>query len=412
MRSHRPNSPAFRGGKLVKGGQPRSYRLPRHDIDNIGESDDSEGATAVSGLADQMYGERPQRPAPAAKPAQPEAPKFSPAPRRPTPSSKPPQQAVVADPNDIEVDEEVVAEQLRPAKKNGATPRYVKTSVPEGWTRISVPSNCVPYDFKEIHVRPFDVTDLAGLAVSRKHGNYTMFLDVIDNAVNVDVRDLTGPDQRYLMYWWRITSYVDTPYDVTWISRYGNENKVSINKTNLKTVELKMTEEEYAPYKEMGIVFPTVRDSEALQEEMSDEMRFLMERAQYMRGDPDAENYAQSKIDQLKAGGIAILEKIRDFSKQIEHGVIETIKVTDSQFEPNAAVEYLDRAAVALMYTAENGEENGIEASIILQQIERARDLAAEAAEIKEKLAIGEPILPKEEVVTLNINVTAFFPEI
>lgn len=303
-------------------------------------------------------------------------------------------------------------------------PEMVQESdVEAGWIRTGLPSLCVPYAFNEVHLRAFDIDALAGLSEARSSGSFTVLLDVLNDYINVDIRDLTGPDYRYCMYWWRINSYSKSPYHLDWVSRYGNVNTLLIDngnnpgmqgqhvKLDQQIVNLAMTKEEYEAYTAKGICFPTVRDSEALQEQMDERMRFKMELAQYVYIEPGTvENLAEAKVLALKKGGIRLMEDIREFATKIEHGVKEVVRFRDSKFKPAEAADALEKQALTCRILALTNQESGKpDPAYVHRHTELANDFEEEAAAIRKMLEAKGFIQAREEDITLSIDVMSFF---
>lgn len=310
--------------------------------------------------------------------------------------------------------------------------------VPNGWIRQVPPSGCIPYDFDDLFVRPLEIPDLLGIHASVQNGSYTMFLDALNNAVNVDIRELTAADLRFLMYYWRINSYSRSPYTLTWTSRYGNENKTMIaSESDLEIYDLEMTREEYESYRAKGIDFPRVRDAEYLNEiTLSPTDRWMAMRAQYIATDKTGVDWYPSRFKIMRESGIELLELIRDFSKSIRHGIEERVKVTDSKYEPLSAINGL-RSQAGYYSSVINSSTNRTPEDI-LDATERVEDYLDEADQIERTLAhidmlenIGtsEELLPdglteedlpdlkaslqpREESITLKISALDFFPEI
>ena len=297
--------------------------------------------------------------------------------------------------------------------QNEEMPYTRTTELPSGYHRVSLPSRGVPYDFKEIFVRPLNVDDLGAIAAANATKSQTAMIDAVANCVVQDVRDLTEPDFRFVMYWLRLNSFTRSPFSLTWTSRYGNQNTSIVSMPDVEIVELKMTEEEFAQWRAKGISIPTMRDTEAIEEiDMENPaIRFKAERAQYVYL-PEAPTAGRSwfadRIEFMNSRGLAILEDIRDFANLITHGVQETLKVTDALFDPRVAPGHLTEAAdrvEALM-------QNATDPNQITGFMELISDLRNEAKSIREKLDAGEQALPREEVIGFSINLMNFFPSI
>lgn len=304
----------------------------------------------------------------------------------------------------------------------------------EGWVRQGVPSRGIPYaDFDDVYVRILEVTDILAIQTSTQNNSLTMFLDALQNAINVDIRSLTYPDFQFLLYWWRLNSFTRSPFTVHWTSRYNNEGAVMINReSDLEIVELKMLPSEYEEYKSKGIDFPRVRDTEYLQNiVLNPSDRWMAERAQYVMCEEQGLNWYPARFELIKKGGLSMMEDIRDFASKIKlYGVVERVKVTDSKFSPEKAIVGLRTSAGKLLRAA-NLQSMNPEQMTMLRQ--RAEDFMDEADEIEAKLytiddlksgviidgldkddipKLEAELKPKEEVITLRISAMDFFPEI
>jgi hypothetical protein len=101
----------------------------------------------------------------------------------------------------------------RPAADGGRAVVQLKASdVPHGYTRQSLPSRGVPYfgpsGWREAYVRPLRFGDLARLSSAAKESDFSAMLDVLNNCIHQDIRELTQSDFRFLLYWWRINSFL------------------------------------------------------------------------------------------------------------------------------------------------------------------------------------------------------------
>lgn len=288
----------------------------------------------------------------------------------------------------------------------------IHDEVEQGWTRTGLPSKCIFYDFNDVKVKPFGLPELVAINAAVQNRSVSMFYDAMNPCLNVDIRDLTASDLKFLMYWWRLNSFSRSPFTVKWNSRYGNECQKRVPPVNdLKIIELKITKDEYLKFKEKGIYMPTLRELEMVEDPNRDTTNdFLLQRAQYILSDTTGENYWTDRIDKLNAGGIPLLEDIRDFAELIEHGVEETITVTDENFKPEEAAKFLLDAANVLEKMVEQADnQSAAELGSLTNRVVYFRQ---EAEEIEQALKAGEEVKPKEENIVLTINTMDFFPGI
>lgn len=285
------------------------------------------------------------------------------------------------------------------------------------WVRQDLPSRQVPYMGKtdEIFLKTFDVPGLSRVHSAMRNNNFTLLVDALNNFIASDLRDITPEDFNFCMYWWRLNSYTRTPYTIPWTSKYGNQNEHRITNTNLEITELKMTRKEYEFWQNKGLCFPTVRDMEMLQSNLlPEEDKWQIEFAQYVyvETQPIA-TYVDRKLAALKAGGIAMVEDIKEFSQLLTHGVKETVQVVDEHFKPEKAVKFM-REAVAdsrRLIAAILQENNDASLDMgLIGMSQRADALEEEADLIQKCIDEGVAYQPKKETITLSINAMAFFP--
>ena len=292
----------------------------------------------------------------------------------------------------------------------------------EEWVRQDLPSHSVPYLGEEIFLRPFTITVLSRVHAAMRSESFTLLVDALDHCINIDIRRLTPSDWNAMLYWLRLNSYVRTPYTIPWISKYGNQNEHRITESNLEFIELDMTLDEYKVWKEKGLCFPTVRDMELMQaNDLPEEDRWRIEYSQYVDipniknedGSIDYHNYVNRKLDALEKGGLPMIEDIKDFVQRIEHGIVETVELTDTKFEPVAAVTYLRDSVKATRQMLESilnsSEDKQIEVGMIGMS-QRADELEAEADLIEKTIAEGKQYIPGKETIGLSINSMHFFP--
>jgi hypothetical protein len=331
---------------------------------------------------------------------------------RETPSS---QQRVIAEPIN-EPEEEIIPEPAinrAPNTKLDTPAVLTRSKTNYNYERLGIPSTCIPYDFADINFRKFDPFDLAKLHRARVEQSDPLMLDVLDGTIDQDARDLSVGDFNFLMYRQRLDSYLHSPFKINYKSRYGNDCEVILNDSNLKIIKLEMSQEEYDDWKAQGLVIPTMRDWELAQVNKLDvEQTWLWGRAQYLyvplTGDPK-QNLFEEKITLLQENGTEGLERIRDYSERIKHGVEETVDVTDNKFEPKTAIEYLRQRSTELRQAAEVFSSADI---AVMQLIVQSNELSDEADLIEATIAKNETYKPRGEQIPLSIDLLSFFPQI
>jgi hypothetical protein len=332
--------------------------------------------------------------------------------------------------------DENVHGQLNISKTTAASTEVpARESVPkhldDKWIRIDPPSNMVPYPgVDSLYIKRFGISTLEMIHAAMDSNNKTLYLDAISHNVSMDIRDLTTSDLVFVQYMLRIKSYPSSPYKVRWTSRYGNSHISRIAETTLGIKQLDMSKEEYAQWLAKGISFPTVRESEAILDmvqDNGDKNAFLYNHAQYVYLDePPSKESFNKKIEFLRNADPDFLVEIQDFAAKAEHGVIESIEVTDDQFDPKAAADFLEGQAKSIMTMAESLANDdslqGIDNSMALMTLtEEASNFAQEAREIRsslieEKDENGEVIkkeayLPRKETIALRtISPQDMFP--
>lgn len=294
----------------------------------------------------------------------------------------------------------------------------------DNFERIELPSHFLPYEHNDLLIRPLNIKDIGTLYKATQSGSFSILVDVIGNCIksNLDVRDLTMGDFRYLMYWLRLNSYNSSPFEFPWVSRYGNKNIHVVKQSNLDIIEIKMSETEYEEYtSSYDIRIPTIRDTEiTMGDDVSDEDEFLLMRAQYLREGKTP----QEKVDLLQTMGIDVLEAIRQFNEKTTHGINESVSVIDTNFIPSKAVSYLRKEAEKLAREINVTNLSQVDPQIYQQAMEQYDGMIAEAEEIESLLNKRKElkdrgldpsvvsIQPKEEKIDISINLTRFFPNI
>lgn len=286
------------------------------------------------------------------------------------------------------------------------------------WIRQDLPSLGVPYDFREVFVRPLTTPALSKISASVKAQSYTMFVDAIDTCVSVDVRRLTPEDFTFILYWICHNSYPYTPISYRWTSKYGNENVHKIMNRDLEIVELKMSRSEFElNWKSKGLCFPTVRDIEIQSTATIDpEDAWRVEMSQYIdsKKEFDPKTYIQDKLDAFETLGVAVTGLVKEFANLVDYGVKETARVTDPKFNPKSAIEFWNNTANDLekiLHAAVSNREieEGNELTL-LGLSERITELRDQAAAMQKDLDEGKKIKPDEEVIAISISAMNMFP--
>jgi hypothetical protein len=271
------------------------------------------------------------------------------------------------------------------------------------WERIDLPSNFIFYEWDSISAKQFGVRDQAKLARAIRQRNITTLLDVLAATCNRDVRELAYGDFRALCLWHKLNSYVNSPYEVSWDSKYGIRGKNTINRTRIKVSKLTATREDYLGWQERGFAISTTRDMELIAAgNLDEDSAYLFDKAQFISLNPLAAKVEQfrkrgnraptvaARIEELERRGLKVFSEISDFSDLFsDFGVTEYADVTldTKDFKP-------DLALVALRgSTGEFAEERLAEAEDLALAIDR-----------------GIVYVPKREEVLLGFNLWGMFP--
>lgn len=262
-----------------------------------------------------------------------------------------------------------------------------------------LPSNFIFYDFDSFHIRPFQIRELSKIFRSAYEENVTHLIDAIDATTDINVRMLTLGDFYFLMYMQRINSYPKSPYTISWVSRYGNDNKFQVNHTNIQLKYLE-DKDKLQEYIDIGLTIPRVSDMELVEtENLNQEDKFLYEHAQYMPGATIEEKLAN--LDKYQ--DLSVISDINKFKQITDHGVTESVEVVDAKFEPTSAVAFL-REQVKQMKESLNKEDPN--RSIM----NRIKEYETEIAEIEAKVIANETPQPRKENIQLTVGVYNFFP--
>ena len=351
--------------------------------------------------------------------------KQDPFPPRPRPVSQPtpPTPAVQNRPSRDQEIEAEVRRRLEEAQKragvsasaivSGITSHEGRTStVPEdvplssSWERVNLPSNFVFYEWKDISLKHFRPSDHAKLSRAVRHRNVSLLLDVLSSCADRDVRDLAYVDFQAVCLWHKLNSYLNTPYRIRWMSRYGTEATASTTKIFLREKYLEVSREDYLKWVAQGIVTNTCRDMELIDSGMEEDELILYERAQYIDPRPLAERIAQLKakgdprpsatarIEELDRRGMDMYNKLNEFVEQFsDFGIRELLKVKMDPKDFDA-----EKAVAALTSFVGTDEE--------------VAEALREAEEIRTAVAAGVSYEPKEEEVPVVFNPWTMFPHV
>ncbi len=84
---------------------------------------------------------------------------------------------------------------------------------------VFLPSGFVPYIWKDIQVRRFNIEEVRAVVRARTSGNLRHLIRAVDTTLSRPVTELTIGDFWYLMYWHRLNSYKKSPFVIEWLCR-------------------------------------------------------------------------------------------------------------------------------------------------------------------------------------------------
>jgi len=315
----------------------------------------------------------------------------------------------------IEGQEQSLKQQLKASAYSTPDPLKVEKAT-DGWMHQEFPSKLIPYtDVAEIMIRPLTLRTLSLVHASQSQKSFPMLLDALQGCIDCDIRLLTVPDFYFFLYWLRINSYPKSPLTLEWTSKYGNKNLAKVSMASFDITDLKMSKGEFEAWAGRGFCFPTIRDTEVLQDdELPETQKWLAQFAQYVRVDgPVESDYMTKKIEALERMGVDALAVVKEFADKLEHGIVEQITVKDEKFEIGSAIkamtaeiDNLTRLIEATVKSEDPQAINGI--TVIAQHIDSRHK---EVEELKTAVEEERTVTPDEEVVALGVvDATILFP--
>jgi hypothetical protein len=291
------------------------------------------------------------------------------------------------------------------------------------YIRVDLISNFIFYDWSDISVRPFKPRDQAKLATAVKHKNMSIMLDVMSACATRDMRELVFSDWRSLCILHKRYSYLDTPYRITWNSRYGKVTTASTKEINLEEERIKFSRKEYLEWKkEYGLAVPTTRDIELITNDMDEETIYLFDRAQYIDPEPLKERIEElrlkgdrkpsltARIEKLDDMGLAAFAQIEKFDSLFNaFGIKEraVVQIEEKEFDPLLAITALQNFT--------SNEEDSIKAKLEVEKaLKEAEQIEALYNAAKETTSEDQPVkikyVPQTEEVPLAFSPWTMFP--
>jgi hypothetical protein len=281
---------------------------------------------------------------------------------------------------------------------------------PSNSYRFELLSGGVFYDNKsDVFYRRFKGADIKAMAKAAAASSITALLDVMSATIyGIDVRDMTAGDFKHFMYEQRIKSFTRRPWTREWVSMYGNLNKKTVE--NMGQVLFKthsLTKEEYEEYKKKGLVVPTMRDYEYIENNQLEDLEDAAEsfgrpRIIYFAGDT-----WDDKIKAYENADSELIELALELEEKSEHGVVEIVSLKDDKFNPS---EYLRKLKAALD-NLENLLPSYIEAGMRGAAVEMRMDMDSirmKINEIEAQLRDGKEVVAEEETVEIPMTASNF----
>lgn len=277
---------------------------------------------------------------------------------------------------------------------------------------ISPPSQCLFYSFSpdDMGIKKIDVVTQQAIAAARKARDVSAYIDAVGATFkDIDIRFLTNPDWFYVLYWHKWHSYPRSSLVLKWRSKYGNENRYKIQETDLQFVYPSISRPEFLEkYDSKGLCVPTLRDWELLNtpSDLTEEDIAIYEKAQFYKGDT-----LEDKVDHYYSTGqdLERLELIAELEAETNHGVIDTVDVVDSRFDPHVYLMQKEDVLKALQKEAALYSDQKIIYNTILIE---ADELAKEIETMRDILQNGGQVRAEVETQPVRFNALDIFPSL
>lgn len=222
----------------------------------------------------------------------------------------------------------------------------------------NLPSNFFPYDYKQMHIRPFTVNELKLVSKAATLKEMSHLIRAIDLVTTVDASNLTIGDFYYILMWLRIHSMPKTPYVIEWhchegvlthkedktiilndmtfkvpeneedytVEDCGTHNSEVIHMTNVDIVCIEDDFEGLPNDGPLEFDFPRARHLQGIQEALQDpELNLLVGPAQWIK-DGDT---IEEKISILGTqSDLQVFDDAAALNEHIVHGIRETSTLT------------------------------------------------------------------------------------
>jgi hypothetical protein len=291
------------------------------------------------------------------------------------------------------------------------------------WIRVDLMSNFAFYDWAELSVRPFKPRDQAKIALAVKYNNMSLLLDVISATSTKDARELVFTDWKSLCILHKRFSYQDTPYNITWNSRYGIVASNTTKNIKMEEKHLAASRKDYLYWKEEhGLVVPTCKDMELITADMDEETLYLFDKAQYIDPEPLKDRIEElrksgdrtpsltariEKLDDLGVGFFALIEEFDEIFSNFGINEKAVVELKNTDFDAETAINALRNFKSTLedINAAKKEVQDAIvEANIIENLYNKAKNETPE----------GQPVIvdykPRKEEVPLAFSPWTMFP--
>lgn len=284
---------------------------------------------------------------------------------------------------------------------------------------LAVPSKNLFYDGHKVMARKLPFSSMRKLYRVFKLQQPNLLIEALSPCVNIPVEMLTQGDFLYLMYWLRTVSLPRSPLSFTWVSRYGTNETMNVDKSILVENRISFTNEvmeelkSFENLRKIGLTMPRtfdtilkarfdIEDNPNLEDWALglSEMLFPLENETVEGRLNRLENYLEDNVEDI--------ESFQRFKSIFTHGVDETVEVQadPKKFNPKEASVFLRKQAETLLREAEN--LNIFDAEINKE----AESLVGEADEIEKTLSEGGWVIPRVEKRQIQINPLSFFPSL
>jgi hypothetical protein len=106
------------------------------------------------------------------------------------------------------------------------------------WDSITLPSKFKPYKEDECIIRPLKTGEVRKVEALVAGRSELSIVDIVKDAVKLDVNKLTLGDFWYILSWLRINTYKNYPFLIEWACPNSHKNTLNIEFSKLKIGEL------------------------------------------------------------------------------------------------------------------------------------------------------------------------------